>query len=298
MEFREALGDGFRKSVPYLFSEILLLNWCCAVLVASRSELLLSQKVGGGVSLLLGGFVFFTVFLLRNLRSRGDRISVLEDFFILVPGLLIGYFLVLPGFRFGLVFPYFFFYAFCFHPYLPRKFSWNSVREKFGEIHRGVRVDLEISAGFFSYLLRTLFSLLSREPETRNEKFGITDEDPQELGEEEDFGNLRDFRDENTVMQLIRKKTPEGADHLEAFLRADFQANEKTIPVHLGFCPVFLQSPELEVHQLEGEEVDVKIVQLSPLGLRLDLKRPSSRTRAETVRLCVFATEGFSPDAE
>ncbi len=95
--------------------------------------------------------------------------------------------------------------------------------------------------------------------------------------------------DENVVMQLSRSQSPEGVDRLECSLRVRFLPGERIVNAHVPFCPLFERLPEVEAHQLEGEEVDLAVAQRSPLGVRIDLKRPSGRNGEETVRILLFA---------
>ena len=96
--------------------------------------------------------------------------------------------------------------------------------------------------------------------------------------------------DGNAFFRLVRSQSPNGDQRLEAWIKVNFVANEKVVNVHVPFCPTFANLPEIEQYQLSGDEIDLEISQLTPLGIRLDVKRPAKRNGEETVEICVFAT--------
>ena len=93
--------------------------------------------------------------------------------------------------------------------------------------------------------------------------------------------------DENAFFRLIRSQNP---DRLETWIKVHFATEEKTVNVHIPFCPTFDVIPKIESYQLDGNEVDLEVSQLTPLGARLDVKRPVTRKGEETVQICAFAT--------
>ena len=93
--------------------------------------------------------------------------------------------------------------------------------------------------------------------------------------------------DENVQMRLLRRKEPEETELLEAWVRADFQQGLRVANIHVPFCPPFTEQPQerlkWETCQFEGDEVEIQIAQLNPLGVRIDLKRPCRREHQESV---------------
>ena len=89
--------------------------------------------------------------------------------------------------------------------------------------------------------------------------------------------------DEKVQMKLLRRKEPNDAEWLEAWVRADFQEGTRVASIHVPFCPPFADQPKWETCQFEGNEVEIQIAQLNSLGVRLDLKRPSRRENQESV---------------
>ena len=73
------------------------------------------------------------------------------------------------------------------------------------------------------------------------------------------------------VQQITRLRTSSG-EIVEARLRADFAQGQRVANVHVAFCPPFAVVPVVEFEQTLGPEARVKVGQLLPQGVRLDLK--------------------------
>ena len=115
-----------------------------------------------------------------------------------------------------------------------------------------------------------------------------------EIAEEEENGDeafSESEWNENTQMRLLRQKDSNGVVSLESWVRADFLRGERVVNVHLPFGPGFERTPKLDVYQFEGTEVEIQISQLTPLGARFDLKRPTRRKSPESVGIYVALTE-------
>lgn len=72
--------------------------------------------------------------------------------------------------------------------------------------------------------------------------------------------------------QLIRAVSPGGIDVLEGWVRLCVPSGQRTLNVHLAFCPPFRSQPELRVEQVEGPPSRVKTAQLLTFGARLEVK--------------------------
>jgi len=98
--------------------------------------------------------------------------------------------------------------------------------------------------------------------------------------------------DENVQMRLLRRKESDETELLEAWVRADFQPSERLVIIHVPFCPSFAEQPKWEACQFEGDDVEIQVSQINPLGARIDLKRPSQRENQESVGI-FFAVRCF-----
>jgi len=81
-----------------------------------------------------------------------------------------------------------------------------------------------------------------------------------------------DWPAKDITQQLTRSMADDGSDVLSGWLRLDFSAGQRMGNLHVAFCPPFSSTPELSVSQLDGPEARIKIAQLLPYGVRLDLK--------------------------
>jgi len=63
-----------------------------------------------------------------------------------------------------------------------------------------------------------------------------------------------------------------GVERIEGWLKATAEPGERTMNVHVAFCPPFERVPQFTVIQSSGPAVRVRPVQLLPYGVRLELK--------------------------
>jgi hypothetical protein len=75
------------------------------------------------------------------------------------------------------------------------------------------------------------------------------------------------------VVQRLVRRTAEGVDELDGWLRADFPVGAKHATLHVAFCPPFNRSPKIVVRHADGATVSVKATQSLPHGARIELKR-------------------------
>jgi len=95
----------------------------------------------------------------------------------------------------------------------------------------------------------------------------------------------------DVLQQLTRSRTADGSQCLEGWLRMPLDAGQRTGSLHVAFCPPFPQTPELEFEQLAGPEARIKVAQLQPYGVRLDVKLVAAAGPGESV-LVQFAARG------
>ena len=74
------------------------------------------------------------------------------------------------------------------------------------------------------------------------------------------------------TQQLTRSTTAQGGDMLCGALRLDLAAGQRTGNLHVAFCPPFAGTPEITAVQVDGPEARIKIAQLLPYGVRMDVK--------------------------
>jgi hypothetical protein len=81
-----------------------------------------------------------------------------------------------------------------------------------------------------------------------------------------------DDGEHDVFQRLTRARDPRGQDILYGTLRADLAADQRTVALHVAFCPPFATTPDVDVEQTSGPDVRIKIGQVLPYGARLDAR--------------------------
>ncbi len=120
------------------------------------------------------------------------------------------------------------------------------------------------------------------------------DETDYEAEEAEHDFNRESAEDESLdspdiVQRFVRRMTAEGEDVLEGWLRVPFEAEQRTAIAHAAFCPPFAAEPTLSVEQIEGPQGRLKIAQLLPLGVRIEIKLSSPASAGDSVVVSLLA---------
>ncbi len=95
----------------------------------------------------------------------------------------------------------------------------------------------------------------------------------------------------NASQQLTRSFEDDGSDTLYGLLRGHFAPGQRSLRLHVSFCPPFDTVPEVTVDKMEGPEVNVKPAQVLAYGLRLDLRLKSLSIDAQDVILELYVRE-------
>lgn len=77
-----------------------------------------------------------------------------------------------------------------------------------------------------------------------------------------------------------RSILPNVSDQIEGSIFVPFIENEETTTVHLSFCPPFEYIPHFEA-EIENENGEIKLIQIFPYGVRLEIKRISPVFQSE-----------------
>jgi hypothetical protein len=100
-----------------------------------------------------------------------------------------------------------------------------------------------------------------------------------------------ELADADTRQHLVLAHTTDGRDVLHGWSRVTFAPGQRTAAIHVAFCPPFLAIPGVWVQASTGPDCRVKIGQLMPYGMRLDVRL--SQVDREAVEVTVaFAAEG------
>ncbi|QDU74100.1 hypothetical protein Pan97_11050 [Bremerella volcania] len=74
------------------------------------------------------------------------------------------------------------------------------------------------------------------------------------------------------VTQQLTRATEAGQEQVYGLVRAKFVSGQRHVYLHVGFCPPLPSVPHVELHQVEGPDVQIKPGQILTSGVRFDLK--------------------------
>jgi hypothetical protein len=97
---------------------------------------------------------------------------------------------------------------------------------------------------------------------------------------------------ESTVLQnLSRSRTTSGEEIIEGTVLAEFAPDERTIALHIAFCPPFERLPHVEAEVLDDTEANVKVAQVLHNGTRLEIRRTAPHNTPLAISIALFATD-------
>jgi hypothetical protein len=103
-------------------------------------------------------------------------------------------------------------------------------------------------------------------------------------------GNLDRPNDAFKITQrVLRGVWQDGGERIEAELWTEFGPEVQLRILHLAFCPPFGGVPRVQVEQLEGPPARVRLAQLFPHGVRIEVKLHGQPEKDSSVRLRVYA---------
>lgn len=96
------------------------------------------------------------------------------------------------------------------------------------------------------------------------------------------------------LQELTRTRTDEGSEVVSGTLFAEFSPGERTVGLHVGFCPPFEKLPHCEAHAVDPASASVKIAQALHHGARIEVRlvRPTAGPRTLAVEFA--ASDGTS----
>ncbi len=106
-----------------------------------------------------------------------------------------------------------------------------------------------------------------------------------------------DEHDEHIVQQLTRVRDAELGEMVYGTLRADFEPNQRSVSLHVAFCPPFAMTPQMDIEQTDGPESRLKLGQVLPYGARIDVRLRQAFTEPQRVVIELCAREKKSASA-
>jgi hypothetical protein len=96
------------------------------------------------------------------------------------------------------------------------------------------------------------------------------------------------------LQQLTRSRDADGCESIQGRLVAEFAPGERTISLHVAFCPPFEQVPEVEAEAADGPDASVQVAQVLHNGARLEVRLQRPAAVAVNVSLEFVAQEPTS----
>ncbi len=89
--------------------------------------------------------------------------------------------------------------------------------------------------------------------------------------------------------QLQRTVDAQGDVVISGRIQQKFVPNQRTAAVHIAFCPPLAAVPEVKVEQVDGTEATVKIAEVLPLGVRIEVRLRRAAKEPQHVTLTLHA---------
>lgn len=94
------------------------------------------------------------------------------------------------------------------------------------------------------------------------------------------------------LQEFVRSQHPGGTEFLSGWMRVALAPGQRSAAVHLAFCPPFSRAPTVTVVQQDGPSARIKVVQVLPFGVRLDLKLAQTPSSSGSVLLEIAVRTG------
>ncbi|MCA9267149.1 MAG: hypothetical protein KDA41_01695 [Planctomycetales bacterium] len=107
---------------------------------------------------------------------------------------------------------------------------------------------------------------------------------------------LRPSLPANATQSLLRVAQADGSEVVQGVLRAVAAAQERTVYVHVAFCPPLVDAPQVTCRQLDGPPAEIKTAQSQCYGVRFDVRFKRASSEPAEVMLQFTAVGG--PPAE
>lgn len=91
------------------------------------------------------------------------------------------------------------------------------------------------------------------------------------------------FADTTVTQHLVRRRELDGGESISGCLRAAFLPGQRTVNVHVPFCPPLNSLPPCSAETIDGPPARVKVAQVFPQGARLEVRLDTTATEPQQV---------------
>jgi hypothetical protein len=103
-------------------------------------------------------------------------------------------------------------------------------------------------------------------------------------------------RPANVDRTLTRFRTPDGGEAILGWIRGRFVSQQRTLTLHVEFCPPFPVAPSIQVRQVEGRSsLDIQD-RCQPFGVRIDARRAGATGAPDDVLIVLMADCAGRPE--
>lgn len=122
-------------------------------------------------------------------------------------------------------------------------------------------------------------SVTARDDAARRAPADVLVEPDDEAAEQSDPG----------ISQRFVRRQGEVGEQIEGWVRAEFAPSQRQAAAHLAICPPFARVPECFAEPADGPPSQVKVAQVLPYGVRLEIKldEPAAETSQVTVEFMI-----------
>ena len=103
---------------------------------------------------------------------------------------------------------------------------------------------------------------------------------------------------EHVSQQLVRSCDASGYDTVQARLRGALAPGQRALSLHVAFCPPLESTPQVELRQLDGAAAQIKVGQVLPYGVRVDVRLQHFSEDTEVVLIELLARVASTPTAQ
>ncbi len=93
---------------------------------------------------------------------------------------------------------------------------------------------------------------------------------------EDNHGAASSEVDETATQWLVRRREPNGGETIEGWVRVPFESGQRHANAHLALCPALANVPVCYAEPSDGPPCQVKVGQVLPYGVRLEIKLDES----------------------
>ncbi len=93
------------------------------------------------------------------------------------------------------------------------------------------------------------------------------------------------FDDERVSQRFARRRTENGGETMEGWVRVEFAVGQRHANAHIAICPPFGNLPQCFAEQMDGPSAEITVAQVLPYGIRCEIKLDEAAQEPDTVTL-------------